>query len=82
MMPISALYATLGLVWMGSYSLAFSMGRIDLVTCAFVFCSFFFGVPNTLLLTFFTSLGMFGFFIGLIMCYSEALAILRTYNEY
>lgn len=54
MMPLSAFDATLGLVRRGSYSLACSLGCIDAVTWAFVFCSLFFGIPTALLLTLFT----------------------------
>ena len=78
-MPLVAAYAAIVLMWMGSHSIAFSVGRINAPTFAAAFSSFCIGIPISMLLMFRTSLELYGFYIGLIASDLVALAILWTY---
>ena len=79
MMPLVAVYAAMVIMWLGSNSIAYSVGRINAPTFVIVFSSFCIGIPISMLLTFLTSLGLYGFYIGLIATYAVALAILCIY---
>ena len=82
LMPLMAIYAALFIMWMGSHSIAYSVGSINAPTFVIVFSSFCIGIPISMLLMFLTSLGLYGFYIGLIATYAVALAILWTYYAY
>ena len=78
-MPVVGAYPATLILWMGSQSVAYAVGRINAPTFASVFSSFCIGIPLSMLLLFLTSLELYGFYIGLIASDLVALAILWTY---
>lgn len=73
--PIVAVYSVLVIMFAGSHSLAFALGRVNVPTFATVFAEFCIGIPTAMLLTFATSLQLLGFYIGMVTSYSVKLVM-------
>ena len=79
LMPVMAIYAAIFVLWVGSQTISYAVGRINVTIFAAVFSAFGIGLPLSLSLTFLTSLKLYGFYIGLISSYAVALVIIWTY---
>ena len=77
--PLVSLFSAAMLLMIGSHSLVLSIGKVNVPTASVVFCEFLVGIPIAMILTFGTSLRLYGFYIGLVVSYSLKIVIIWTY---
>lgn len=79
MSPIVGVYVAFLLLWIGSQTLVFSLGRVNVPTVTTLFADFVIGIPLALILTFQTPLRLFGFYIGIVVSYLLKCGIIWLY---
>lgn len=77
--PFEAMYLAVMLLFIGSHSLLLSLGKVNVPTITTIVCEFIVGMPLAMVLTFGTSLRLYGFYIGLTVSYILKLCIIWTY---